>query len=290
MNSTTADTERIQSPSRRRFLRNTIATGLVFGGAYEYSYAFEANHFEVVPVDLSLHGTPKDTVGLRIGQLSDMHCDSDHAHRRTEHAVQLLLEQKPDIVFLTGDFITHNPNRWAPKCAQALAPLAGVPKGAYAIMGNHDWGPTMDPARTKYIQDSLTDVGITVLRNTSLPIPGLSDTWVVGLDDMSFGQTDATAALLGVPQSAFKILLVHEPDYADMSPPGFALQLSGHSHGGQVRIPGLRPMHLPPYADKYYEGLNQSETHLVYTTRGVGTVGIPIRAFCRPEVTLITLS
>jgi len=290
MNSTSAATDRTPSPSRRRFLRNTLATGVAFAGAFEYSYAFEANHFEVVPVDLSLHGTPKDTVGLRIGQLSDMHCDSDHSCRRTERAAQLLLEQKPDIVFLTGDYITVNPNHWAPKCAGAQASLTAAPKGVYAVMGNHDWGPTMDPARIEYIEACLTDVGINVLRNTSLLVPGLANTWIVGLDDMSFGQTDAQAALLGVPTSAFKILLVHEPDYADQSPPGFALQLSGHSHGGQVRIPGLPPMHLPPYGAKYYEGLNQSKTHLVYTTRGVGTVGIPVRAFCRPEVTVVTLS
>ena len=84
------------------------------------------------------------------------------------------------------------------------------------------------------------------------------------------------------------MLLVHEPDYADEAPPGFALQLSGHSHGGQIRVPGLPPLHVPKYSTHYPEGLQQGPHHPVYTTRGVGTTGPPIRLFCPPEVTVLT--
>ena len=82
---------------------------------------------------------------------------------------------------------------------------------------------------------------------------------------------------------------MHEPDYADEAPPGFALQLSGHSHGGQIRIPGLPAFHCPKYGRHYPEGLRQGPHHPVYTTRGVGTIGPPIRLFCPPEVTVLTL-
>jgi len=286
----TTKSSAVSLPSRRQFLRNALATSCVFAGCLEYSYAYEANDLEVVHVNVPVSGKHSSAVGLRMGQLSDMHCDSEGAIRRTERAVRLLLAEKPDVVFLTGDYITTRPQYWAPKCAAALAPLISVPGGAYAVMGNHDWGPWMDPDRAALIAACLSEVGITVLRNASRRIAGTSDCWVVGLDDLCFDQQDAQAALVGVPESAVKILLVHEPDYADQSPPGFALQLSGHSHGGQMRIPGLPPMHLPPFAAKYYEGLNQSRSHLVYTSRGVGTVGLPLRTFCRPEVTVVTLS
>jgi predicted MPP superfamily phosphohydrolase len=201
----------------------------------------------------------------------------------------MLLDQKPDVVFLTGDYITHVPERWMPECASALSPLLKTPRGVYAVLGNHDWGPDRDLLRTQFITACLQEIGIVVLRNASTPLRGLPKCTIVGLDDISCGEEDMEAALKGVAADDFKLLLVHEPDYADMCPEGFALQLSGHSHGGQIRFPGVPPMHLPTYAAKYYEGLNKSRTHLVYTTRGVGTVGIPARTFCPPEVTLITL-
>ena len=112
---------------------------------------------------------------------------------------------------------------------------------------------------------------------------------MVGLDDRYAGRQDVARALDSVPPDVCKLLLVHEPDYADEAPAGFALQLSGHSHGGQVRVPGLPPLHVPKYSTHYPEGLQQGPHHPVYTTRGVGTTGLPIRLFCPPEVTVLTL-
>ena len=86
-----------------------------------------------------------------------------------------------------------------------------------------------------------------------------------------------------------RLLLVHEPDYADESPAGFAMQFSGHSHAGQVRVPGLPPLYCPEYGRKYPEGLRHTLTHPVYTTRGVGMMGPQMRFCCPPEVTLLIL-
>lgn len=133
----------------------------------------------------------------------------------------------------------------------------------------------------------LGEAGMTVLRNQSVPFPTVDGAWIVGLDDVCVDKQDAETALQGVPSDACKILLVHEPDFADQSPPGFALQLSGHSHAGQIRLPGLPPLHCPKFGRHYPEGLEQSEHHPVYTTRGVGMVGPQIRLFCPPEVTLL---
>jgi predicted MPP superfamily phosphohydrolase len=279
----------VGSPSRRRFLRNAIVTTCAVATTADYAFAYEPNDLELVKVPVTLPNLPPEARALRIGHLSDMHCDSERSVQRVSRAVRILLDQEPDIVFLTGDYITHNPERWTPECVSALSPLLKAPRGVYAVLGNHDWGQGNDPLRTIFISACLQEAGITVLRNSSIPLPGVPKSHIIGLDDVSCGQQDLEAALKGIDTGDFKLLLVHEPDYADMCPEGFALQFSGHSHGGQIRFPGLPPMHLPTYAAKYYEGLNSSRTHQVYTTRGVGTVGIAARTFCRPEVTLITL-
>ena len=112
----------------------------------------------------------------------------------------------------------------------------------------------------------------------------------MGLESCGNLVQDPVQALRGVPQDAVKILLVHEPDYADEAPVGFALQLSGHSHAGQIRLPGLPPLHCPVYGRKYPEGVQQANNHLVYTSRGVGMMGPQMRFCFQPEVTLLTIN
>ena len=165
-----------------------------------------------------------------------MHCDTAHAVARTRRAAEMLLAQKPDVVFLTGDYITDHPHRWAHQAAEALAPLAAVPGGVFCILGNHDWSNYHWLSRSaELVAQALAGVGFTVLRNEAAPLPPAPGVWVVGLDDRYAGREDVARALDGVPPDACRILLVHEPDYADEAPAGFALQLSGHSHGGQIR-------------------------------------------------------
>ena len=223
---------------------------------------------------------------LAVGHIADLHCVSPHSVERTVRATKLLLAQNPDIVFLTGDYISRDAKRWAAPAARALAPLAAAPGGAYAVLGNHDWS-SGDP---DLVALELQRVGFTVLRNRSLPIPGKPDVWVVGLDDRLMNQHNAEQALQNVPEHTIKLLLVHEPDYADDAPDGMALQFSGHSHGGQVRIPGLPPLHEPRYAHLYPEGLQQSKKHRVFTTRGVGMTGMQYRFCCPPEVVMLRLT
>ena len=170
----------------------------------------------------------------------------------------------------------------AAACADALAPLAQAGHGVFATLGNHDWaGPE------RVIQE-LTRVGFSVLRNQSAPLPGVPDIWLVGMDSRSQNAQNPIQALEGVPEAAVKILLMHEPDYADEAPVGFALQLSGHSHGGQIRLPGLPP-HCPKYGRRYPEGLRLAAHHPVYTTRGIGMMGPQMRFCCPPEVTVLTI-
>ena len=274
------------SPARRRFLK-TAAVGTLAGlGSAAYGHEYEAEHLEVVHQEVRLEGWPASAAGMRIGQLSDFHCENDRAVVRTARAAALMLAQKPHAVLLTGDYVSgHQASDWSRRCAEALAPLRDMPGGVFAILGNHDWWSK----RPELVARELSRVGFDVLRNRSAPLPGAPGVWLVGLDDRCEDAQDPIQALQGVPETAIKILLMHEPDYADEAPAGFSLQLSGHSHAGQVRIPGLRPLHCPKYGRRYPEGLQQTTQHPVYTTRGVGMMGPQVRAFCPPEVTVLTI-
>lgn len=272
------------SPARRRLLKGAL-TGLAAGGlALGLDQHAEADALTVTRCDISLPGWPRSATGMRLGQLSDLHCDTLQAVKRARRAVQLMLAQKPHAVFLTGDYITYKPARWAAQAAAALAPLVdAVPGGVFAILGNHDWWS----GGCNIMARHLAQVGMTVLRNASAPLPGVPGVWIVGLDDYCVQAQDPERAMHAVPPDALKILLVHEPDYADICPPGFALQFSGHSHAGQIRVPGLPPLLCPKYGRHYPEGLQAGPRHPVYTTRGVGMIGPQIRLFCPPEVTVM---
>jgi len=280
-----AQKDRPASPGRRRFLRWTLGSTLLCGSTAAYGRWIETERLTVTNLDVRVEGWPRASAGLRVGQLSDMHCDCDRAVERTARAARLLMEQKPDVVFLTGDYITVDPHRWSAPCADALAPLAAAPGGVFAILGNHDhWAADPDE-----VARQLHRVGFTVLRNRSAPLKNAPGIWVVGLEDRCEKKQDPARALRNVPGRALKLLLIHEPDYADEAPPEFALQFSGHSHGGQIRVPGLPALRTPLYARRYVEGLEQAKHHRVYTTRGVGVIGPRFRLFCPPEATLLRL-
>ena len=274
------------SPARRRFLKTAAVSAVVGLGTTVYGHEAEAEHLEVVHQTVRIAGWPASAAGLKIGQLSDLHCQDVRAVARTARAAKLLLAQKPDVVVLTGDYISGNhASDWARPCAEALAPLTAAPRGVFAILGNHDWWSR----RPGYVASELERMGFQMLRNQSVPLPQAPGVWLVGLDDRCENAQDPVQALFGVPERAIKILLIHEPDYADEAPPGFALQLSGHSHAGQIRLPGLPPLHCPKYGQRYPEGLQQTTRHPVYTSRGVGMMGPQMRLCCPPEVTVLTI-
>jgi predicted MPP superfamily phosphohydrolase len=272
--------------SRRRFVRGAVAATIIGGGGLGEA-VFERERLVATRTDVALPHWPKEANGLRIGQLSDFHADYDQAVARTAHAAYLLMKEQPDLVFVTGDYVSsHLTRRFLAPTISALKPLIKAPRGAFVIMGNHDhWGNNAQKASSLF-----AELGFTVLNNNSAPIVGVPGAYLIGLDDAWCGMMDVDKALHRVPKNAHKIVALHEPDFADsIGEGGFDLQISGHSHGGQVRIPGLPVLHVPAYAKKYPEGLQQAKHHLVYTTRGVGMVGPQFRAFCPPEVTILTI-
>lgn len=228
---------------------------------------------------------PPALSGLTIAHLSDFHA-GPHVHSASlRRAAQLTMALKPDLIALTGDFV-HRKVEYAAACADALAILR-APLGVHVVLGNHDYWDDHHA-----VERELRRVGLKPLHNESRRVVRSGTPfYVVGVDDVRFRRADLTRALRGVPSDAPKILLVHEPDFADYAHDAHCvLQLSGHSHGGQIRIPRLGALLLPSWGRRYPMGLHRAANGAwVYTTRGIGVAMPPVRYRCPPEITLLTL-
>lgn len=277
--------------TRRKFLGLAAATGVAAVGID--SVALEPNLPQIVRREIPLLRWPEHLDGFTIALLSDFHYDAYFSLHPLKSAIGMVNELKPDLIVLTGDFVSLPLFREADKRVAANAEPCGellrqmrAPHGLWAVLGNHD--SFSDP---DMVTDALRSKGIQVLLNQSAPIErNGARFWLTGVNDVMGGDADLDAALSGIPKDESTILLAHEPDYADyvMRHP-VDLQLSGHSHGGQVRVPLLPVFYLPELARKYVKGLFHIGPLTLYTNIGLGTVGVPIRLNCPPEITLITV-
>ena len=235
--------------------------------------------------------------GFRIAQLSDIHMQEFTEPFFLREAVRLMNTLKPDAVVLTGDFVTQGigskkfAERAAWICSGILAELEC--RQRYAIFGNHDVMLGADLVRPALIAN-----GITVLRNSYLPLErGRARIWLAGVDDPVVGRPDPDQAVpeaIRNRQNEPIILLCHAPDFVNAMrklPMGqsLSLVLSGHTHGGQVRLPLLPPLQLPPLGKQYIAGWFRIGNLQLYVNRGLGTVGLPIRFNCAPEISSFTL-
>jgi predicted MPP superfamily phosphohydrolase len=284
--------------SRRRFLTAGLCG---VAGLALYSGEIERHWVEVSHRDVYLPGLSAAFDGIRIAQISDIHMDEFTEPFFLRHVIDRINQIKPDAIFITGDFVTSTmvmdvgTTRFARgaawQCANILNGLEC--KALYASLGNHDIN-----VGAKQVSAALVANGITVLRNACLPIErGGGRIWLAGLDDPLEGNPNPD---LAIPASIRNkpnepvVLLCHAPDYADhllTQPAGqaVALMLSGHSHGGQIRLPLLGALVLPPLARKYVKGWFQLGRMQLHVNRGIGTIGVPFRFDCPPEITSITL-
>lgn len=277
---------------RRAFLSATIPGGLLAlaGAAGMGYYAFERAPFEPELVRISAQLPPayEDLAGLRIGFVADTHLGPAMSEDDVDRALQLLAREQADLILLGGDYISASP-RFAEPVAALLSELVDqAPLGGIAVLGNHDCG---ERGRERIVTDALEGRGIVVLRNQAAQVrTGRGDLWIAGIDEAIMARANPRATFAGIPADSAVISLWHEPDYAgQVSNTRAFLQLSGHSHGGQVRLPGLGPIFLPKGGERYVIGWNNANGLPVYTTRGVGVFLPPVRFACPPEVTLITL-
>ncbi len=280
--------------TRRDFLRTAARLGAgaaVAAGSYGAFY--ERQHVVVRHVEIPLTRLPEALDGLTIAQISDLHYHPQFSAGVISKAVELIRQLNPDILALTGDYVTLSEFRSEdPGAAKAASPCAKLlaslrPKlGVFAVLGNHD--TFTDPV---YVEGALTEHGIRVLSNQATPVEKDGERiWIAGTADALGGFPDLDAALRGLPQKEPVVLLAHEPDFADEAAKyPVDLQLSGHSHGGQIRLPFLPPPVLPRLGRKYPIGLRKVGPMALYTNIGLGTIGVPIRILAPPEVTLFTL-
>lgn len=277
------------SINRRRFLGLAAVGGAALGAD---ATLLAPNRPLVVRQEIKLPRWPSRLDGFRIALLSDFHYDPYFSVHPLNAAIGMVNTLRPDLIALTGDFVTVPSFGDEKKGADAAEPCAELLRkmtaalGLWAVLGNHD-GFT-DASR---VTSALQGVGIQVLGNRSTPIErNGSRFWLGGVKDILAEKPSMDAALHDVPRDEPVVLLAHEPDYADhVASYPVDLQLSGHSHGGQVRLPFLPPLYLPDLAKKYYWGLYKVGPLTLYTNAGLGTIGFPARLNCPPEITLIEL-
>lgn len=268
---------------RRRFLRRLGITLGIGAGAYTDARYIEPYHIEVSRHTAFLPELPLALDGMVIAQLTDIHYGPVTPTKTIRDAVEIVAREKPQLVALTGDFV-HGSVEQAVRLAPLLKPLESAPFGVVATLGNHDYPKYSGEG----VARALRGAGIPVLRNESRPVaPGLT---VAGIEDTLRGHPDAERALARVPERDACVFLTHNPTGVWGATRRSCLALAGHTHGGQVRLPGL-PAHRPPGMAGFplVEGWGTFDRAQLFISRGVGLGGVPFRFFCPPEVALITL-
>jgi len=255
------------------------AVGLV---GLAYATMHEPRSPRLEQVSLALPNLPAALDGLRIGQMSDLHLGMRFSHENSRWAVRQMATHRPDLIVFTGDFVSYE--HAIADIPEVLRELPPAPLGSFAVPGNHDYWEGL-PA----IRHTLALIGIELLINTHrvLDIRG-NGLVLAGVDDLWDGQPDLAATLAGAPSGAFRLLLAHCPDHADEAADHqIHLQLSGHTHGGHMHMPGLGSFCLPRYGWRYPIGQAQVGPTSLYVSRGLS--GLPLRLGCPPEATIITL-
>lgn len=275
-------------------------------------YSLLAGSLSTETLTLPIQGLPKSLRGLKLVQLSDFHFDGLRlSERLLEEAIAVSNQVEPDLVLLTGDYVTDDPAPIHDLASRLKALQSRV--GTYAVLGNHDLCYHYPTGKTR-ITEALTEAGIQVLWNQVI-YPLGSEIALVGLADFWSRQFNPASVMTQIEPELPRIVLSHNPDSAEVLQQWRVdLQLSGHTHGGQVVIPGLGPAGVrlqqlnrkipQPFQRwmslliqecdeivqhwEWSEGLHQVGTNLLYVNRGLGTY-FPGRLFCQPEVTVITL-
>jgi uncharacterized protein len=277
--------------TRRQFLEGSAIA--VSAGLALYSGMIERHNLTIEHRTVRIANLPPAFHGFRIAQLSDFHYHSYDESWFVRHAVDEVNKLQPDMVALTGDFITahriggtpQTSFRDAMECTEILRGIKCPLR--FSTLGNHD------AVITDGVRHALTVHGLNPLNNLYMPIDIKGDRlWVAGLADAYFDIPDLPRALPHRKANEPVVLLGHEPDFVDtVAQYGVVdLMLAGHTHGGQIRLPGLPAILLPALGTKYVEGLYRAPKGAqIYVNRGLGCMHLPFRLFCPPELAVITL-
>jgi predicted MPP superfamily phosphohydrolase len=265
--------------SRRAALKGMLATAIGgLTGAVSYGVAYERHRLGVTEATMPVSGLPPALEGLRIALLTDIHHSALVPAEDVTRAVELTLSTNPDLIVLGGDYVTFGDRRFVEPVAELLSPLR-APNGVFAILGNHDDDREMPAALAKrhitVLKDQRTRI---VIRGDALEVAGIRF-WTRRPADIARVLRGATDSVL---------LLAHDPrrltEAAALKVPAV---LSGHTHGGQVVLPGVGAVARARFP--IVEGLGRKDRASIFVSRGIGTVYVPVRINCPPEVALVTL-
>ncbi len=257
------------------------------GGAMVYARWIEPRWLQLRHHLIHVRNLPRELEGLRVGLLTDLHAGEESHYQVIRRAVRILNREQPDIVALTGDFAADDATGFS-AVLDALDALR-APLGVYAVPGNHDYIVGIDLwreaiARHPFIEDLTNRYRVLDLGAVRLCVAGVDD-YYEGSPRLRLPPPD---------ERDFTLLLAHSPDEAERCRRAYDavnLIVSGHTHGGQIRLPFLpAPINSADHADLYEEGLRRRPWTQVYTSRGLGTVRLPLRFFARPEVSVLELT
>ncbi|HME09954.1 MAG TPA: phosphodiesterase YaeI [Bryobacteraceae bacterium] len=272
--------------ARRQFLWSGALAGVA---AAAYPIVVEPRWLDLTFTKVSL--AAEGTI-VRVLHLSDFHASWAVPVSMIDAAIQMGLSARPDLICLTGDFITHRYDSHVWQYVLALRRLTAVGP-VFAVLGNHDGGIWASKRRGyadhSVVDRLLEDAGVTLLHNRAQPMEIKGAKFLlVGVADLWSGELDAARAFRSVRDKERVILLSHNPDSKDALPFAWDLMLCGHTHGGQVIIPFEGPRYAPVVDQRFIAGLYAWNGRQIYITRGVGNLG-GVRFRCRPEVTILDI-
>lgn len=278
--------------TRRTFIKRlfsfSLSSLILTGVGYSYARYIEPRQLKITKHEIHSSKLPQSFDGIRIVLFSDTHLGHYYSIEDFSNLINLINEQAADIILFTGDLLDA-PNRYEDvnKVAPLLKELR-APLGKYSIYGNHDHGGY----GSEIIKDIMEQSEFKLLVNKHEKLFNRYNEYIFisGLDDSMLGNPDPEKALQNIDPNIFSILLAHQPDIADrIVDYPVDVQLSGHSHGGQVQLPFYGPIFTPIGATTYFEGFYQVGPVQLYVNRGIGTTRVPFRFLSSPELTIFTL-
>lgn len=270
--------------SRRKFLLG--AAGVLGAAVVGDGCSLEPHTVDVSRHDLTVPGLAPALDGLRIAQCTDLHLQGA-LRPPARSTLAVLAAERPDVVFFTGDMV--NRRRKLPELVAWARDARGT-LATFATFGNWEYYAGLDRATA---EAAYHKVGVQLLFNSAATVHVRGATLtVLGLDDPVRGTPDLAATFAGVRDGDTSVLALHAPGYVDRIPreafPAPSLILAGHTHGGQIRLPGWTP-YTPSGSGRFVSGWYRDTIAPLYVSRGIGTIVVPIRMFCPPELPVITL-